>query len=114
MADIVMLKRNDLQPYIYAKAILHTNTAIDLTGATIVFSMRNLDTSSLTLSRVSAGVTLTASTSGEFQYQWQAGNTATTGTYVAEFEITPATGGKFTLPVNRDLRVIIVADEDST
>lgn len=114
MSDTFYIKRNDLQPYFYVKAIESTGTAIDLTGATIRFSMVNLSTNAIAINRQTAGVTITAAATGLFQYQWQSGDTATTGTYAPEFEITPGSGGKFTLPINRDSKIIIVADEDAT
>ena len=116
MADsIVNVKRNDLQPYIYIEALESTGTAISLpASSSILFSMRDYITNSLTLSRVSTGVTVTAATTGFFQYQWQSGETNTTGSFYGEFEITPASGGKFTLPVSRSLRINHIADEDAT
>lgn len=108
------LKRNDLQPYLYVQTIESTGTAIDLTNATIRATMRNLDTGVLKIDRQTAGVTITAASTGFLQYQWQSGDTNTTGAYTFEFEITPQSGGKFTLPVGKDLLVTVVADEDAT
>lgn len=114
MAFELKLKRNDLQPFIYCKAVDSSNTAIDLTGASVVFTMRDVESGVLKITRQSAGVTLTSASTGVFEYQWQSGDTDTTGSFVGEFEITPGSGGKFTLPVNKDLKIFIVADEDST
>ena len=116
MADkILTIKRNDLQPYIYVEALESTGTAIILpASSSILFSMRNYATNSLTLSRVSTGVTVTAATTGLIKYKWQAGETNTTVSFIGEFEITPSSGGKFTLPVNRSLRINMLADEDAT
>jgi len=115
------LKRNDLQPYLYARAVSATGSAISLVGATIVASMRNTalpaDTAtSLKINRQSTGVTTTAATTGLFQYNWQSGDTDSIGTFSFEFEITPSAGGKFTLPSKRGSEVYIVidADEDNT
>jgi len=91
-----------------------TGTVIDLNGATIRFTMKNIDTSSITVNRVTAGVTLTSATIGLFQYQWQSGDTNTTGSFSAEFEVTPSSGGKFTLPIKPDLRINIYPDLDIT
>lgn len=108
------LKRNDLQPYLYAQAIESTGTAIDLTGATVMATMRDVDVGTLKINRQSAGVNVTVASTGTFQYEWQSGDTNTTGTFSFEFEIAPASGGKFTLPVKHDLIITIVADEDAT
>lgn len=113
MPDDFYIKRNDLQPYYYARAQESTGAAIDLTGALIKFTMVNAESLSIVISTI-GGVTITAASTGLFHYQWATATTATTGTYHVEFEITPASGGKFTLPVKKTARVIIVADEDST
>ena len=118
MAYELTLKRNDLQPYLYLKAIESTGTVIDLTGATIRATMKRIDDGTLKINRQTAGVTITSATTGLFQYQWQSAtstsDTNTTGAYTFEFEITPGSGGKFTLPVNQTLRVNIIPDDDAT
>ncbi len=51
---------------------------------------------------------------GTFYYAWQSGDTDTLGRYDLEFEATPASGGKFTIPVTANAVVYIVADIDET
>ena len=108
------IKRNDLQPYLYVTMQSSTGTAIDLTGATIVATMKDIESGTLKINRQSAGVTATSASTGAVQYEWQSGDTDTTGNYHFEFEVTPASGGKFTLPTRKSLVVNIIADEDAT
>ena len=96
--DTLFLTRNDLQPYYLVGVTNSTGAIVDLTGATVRVTMRLENSTALTIDRSTAGLTVTGATSGEFQYQWQAGDTNSPGTFDIEFEITPASGGKFTLP----------------
>lgn len=100
MRDILNLKQHDLQPYYYFKVEDAYNEAVDLTGATIVCTMKNRSTGVLKINRQSAGIALADqdTDTGKAQYQWQSGDTDTVGNYIIEFEITPASGGKFTVP----------------
>lgn len=112
--DYFSIKRNDLQPYYYGKALSVTGTAIDLTGATIRCTMYEADAGTLKINRQTTGVTITSAASGLFHYQWQSGDTDTTGTYLIEFEVTPQSGGKFTLPYDNKNYVVITGDLDAT
>ncbi len=90
---------NDLQPYYYVQAKDAAGAVIDLTGATIVATMKNVVTDVVKINRQSTGITISTAASGLFHYAWQSGETDTGGIYYIEFEITPpASGGKFTLP----------------
>lgn len=98
------LKVNDREPY-YSFLVKdwRTNTRISLTGATIVCTMVDVSDNTVKINRQSAGILIAPdqdANKGEAQYQWQAGDTDTEGTYKIEFEITPAVGQKFTLPPN--------------
>lgn len=101
------IRLNDLQPYYYIQVKDSDDNVVDLTGATAVFSMRTVD-GTLKINRASA--TIPAGTSGYAHYVWQSGDTDTSGTYYIEFEITPSSGGKFTLPAY-DKAVVIIQDD---
>ena len=98
MADILYITQYDLQPYYYVTAQDQAGTAINLTGASIVCTMRNRRTREIVIDRQSAGISITGASTGQFEYRWQAGDTDLVGDYHIEFELTPTTGGKFTLP----------------
>lgn len=113
MADLLTIKRNDLQPYYYVTVTDDAGTAINLTGASIVCNMKGRRTGALKIDRQSAGISITTPASGQFEYRWQSGDTDTAGEYYIEFEITPTTGGKFTIPAkSSDAMVKIEEDLD--
>ena len=102
MAKLLNLIETDLQPYYYAK-VVDNNGGIDLSGASIVCSMKNLTDGTLKINRQSAGIVIDpdqVANIGQFKYEWQAGDTDTPDNYCIEFEITPAAGGKFTIPAS--------------
>jgi hypothetical protein len=92
------LTQHDLQPTYKVTVVDSSAVAIDLTSAVIRVNMRLEDSTALTLNRSTAGITITSATSGQFEYAWQVGDTDSTGTFDIEFEVTPNTGGKFTIP----------------
>lgn len=108
---VLKLRLNDLQPYYYASIVDSDGTAVSLSGATAVFSMRTVD-GTLKVNRQSA--TISDATNGYLHYVWQSGDTDTAGSYYIEFEITPASGGKFTVPAYDKAVVEIIDDLDAS
>jgi hypothetical protein len=107
---VFRMRRGDLQAYYYASVVDSDDVAVDLTGASAVFSMRSVD-GTLKIDRKAA--VITAATSGYLEYRWASGDTDTAGEYYIEFEITPSSGGKFTLPAY-DKAVVIITDDLDT
>lgn len=91
------LIQHDLQPYYYAKAKQADGTVINLTGASILCTMKAPGATSNKIDRRTTGIVITNAATGEFELRWQAGDTNTVGSYYLEFEVTPQSGGKFTL-----------------
>ncbi len=100
MIKSLYLVKNDLQPYYRVTVKDSDGNLIDLSGATIVATMKNTSAGTLKLNRQSAGIVIANQTTnkGEFEYRWQTNDTDTAGTYYIEFEVVPSSGGKFTLP----------------
>lgn len=84
---------------------------IDITGATVRFTLSTPDFVTKKVNRQLA--VITNSSLGDCEYRWQTGNTDTIGTYLAEFEVTPATSPKFTVPVKDKAVVVVVTDLDA-
>lgn len=110
------LSTNDIQPYYRVTVKDSDGALIDLTGASIVCTMKDSATGAVKINRQSAGIVIASQTTnkGEFEYRWQSGDTGTAGSYYIEFEVTPASGGKFTLPgpAEGPAQVIVVAGLD--
>jgi len=74
---------------------------IDLSGATINCTMKKPFTDTPKIDRQTAGIEIDpdqTNNKGEFQYNWQTGDTDTVGLFYISFEVNPVSGGKFTLP----------------
>lgn len=92
------IKRGDTSPALrYALP-----DSVDLTDATVVFNVRG------TLTRAPAQVARLSPPS--VQYEWQPGDTASSGLRPAEFEITFPGGAVETFPVGADLLIHIIDD----
>lgn len=105
MRDTFYLKKGDSSPsLIYAL----DPASVVLTGATVRFNMR-LSGGATKVSRAAA-VIVTATGTPTVQYNWQAVDTDTAGTYEAEFEVTYAGGAVETFPNSDFIRVQITGD----
>jgi hypothetical protein len=87
MATSVQLKQGDTAPLLTATLVGTDGvTPQPLTGATVTFSMKVTNTSTLIVTR---GVcTLVDAPNGKVKYAWLAADTATAGTFDGEFEVT--------------------------
>lgn len=112
MTAKLRLKRNDLQPYYYAQVKDAAGNPVDLTAAAIVCTMRATD-GTLKIERQSAGISITEAANGKFEYRWQSGDTDMAGKYFIEFEITPQSGGKFTVPADSSAVVLVTDSLDA-
>lgn len=113
MAGILRLKKKDLQPYYYAQVKDAGGNAVDLTGASIVCTLKDVEAGTLKIDRKSTGINVSDAAGGQFEYRWQSGDTDVVGKYFIEFEITPAAGGKFTVPVDSPAVVLITDSLDA-
>lgn len=106
MDDPFYIKEGDTSPalrYTLAPA------PIDLTGATVRFSMRTRGQITPLINRVAAQI-IAPATGGVVQYDWQTGDTATAGFYDAEFEVTYADASVETFPNYGVIPVLISGD----
>lgn len=103
-AEKLFMKTGDTYPS-YKIQLYDSNGAIDLTGATVSFSMKNSVNGTNKISNVSA--TITSPTTGDVTYYWAVTDTATAGLYNIEFKVTLASGGIFKVPTNSKAQVNI-------
>ena len=115
MIEPLKITVNDLQPKYFVQAKDAAGTVIDISGATIVCTMKEVTTGTIKINRQSTGITISDGTNGLFNYAWQSGDTDTLGIYYIEFEITPTSGGKYTLPMPFEGRaeVHIISSQDT-
>lgn len=100
------LKRGDTSPSLLSAILPAT---VDLTGATVRFSMRPKDGGAIKVNR-SAAVIVTPTGTPTVRYDWQAADTDTAGFFDAEFEVTYAGGAVETFPNDSFIRVAITGD----
>ncbi len=95
--DPLKITLNDLQPSYNVQLKDNAGTVINITGVSIKASLKNAKTGVLKIDR-SVDVTIQDAANGLFRYNWDAVDVDTLGIYYIEFEITPSSGGKFTVP----------------
>ena len=87
------IKQGDLRPYLKVQLVTLTEDGEvegpqDLTGATIVFSMRDKTTKEVIIETESSCRFLGDPTEGWVQYEMEPGDTDVIGSYLGEFEAT--------------------------
>ena len=102
------IKRNDDQPTLDVALRDDKNRPVDVTGASVVFHMRNTADDTTKIS--GASVTVLAASKGEVRYSWTTVNTNTAGNFEAEFQVTFSDGGVQTFPNDTYIDVIITED----
>ena len=101
------IKRNDTSPSMLATLQDADAADIDLTSASVRFHMWPISTQTVT---VDEAATVVTPLEGLVRYDWQAADTATIGSYQAEFEVTYADGAIETFPNDGYVRVEIIKD----
>lgn len=101
------IKQNDTSPNLRAILKDGDEVAVNLTGATIRFHMRTVGGETAV---VDADASIVTAESGIVQYIWDAADTATVGSYQAEFEVTFADTSVETFPNNGYIRIEITDD----
>lgn len=100
------IKQNDTAPSVEAVLKNSAGTAVDLTGATVNFHMKDLGGTVV----VDAAASVTDASGGTVQYDWDAADTDTAGTFYAEFEVEYPDGTIETFPNTGSVAVKIVKE----
>lgn len=101
------IKQNDTSPYMLATLKDANEVAVDISDATVRFHMRPIGSTTVT---VDAAAVIVDEDNGIVRYEWDAADTATVGSYQAEFEVTYIEGDIETFPNNGYIRVEIIDD----
>ena len=105
MATIKLVKDDSYPPLEFS--VIKDGAPVDLTGATIVFFMKNSSTGTV---KVNGGsCTTTDAANGKCRYTWGATDLDTAGDYVGEIQVTDSAGkiqtsySQFNLIIRADL-----------
>ena len=102
------LKQNDTAPSIRASLKDGSNSAVDLTSASVKFHMKTVF-GNTTKINASANI-ISPETNGVVQYNWTSNDTNTPGTFFGEFEVTHSDGTVETFPNNSFITVEVTED----
>ena len=109
MADPTFyIKQNDTRPELDIFLRDDKDRSINITGATVKFSMRNAATNVVKISL--ASVTTVSSTAGRVKYSFTASDTDTAGNFDGEFQVTFVGGQVETFPNDGYIKVIVTDD----
>jgi len=101
------IKQNDTSPALLATLQDADGNAVNVTGGSIRFHMRQIGSTTVVVDEAAVIVT---PLEGVVRYNWQAADTATIGSYQAEFEVTYADASIETFPNDGYIRVQIIDD----
>lgn len=101
---IFTLKEFDRQPVLSAILQFADGSALNLTGATVYFVMRDRHGNV----RAVGNATVTVPTAGKVEYQWQEGDTDVEGLYDAEFVVVYSNGLRQTVPSDSYLGIRVL------
>lgn len=100
------IKQNDTSPSVLATLKDATDTAVNLTAASVRIHMRDVAGSL----KIDSAVEIINAQNGVIRYDWLAADTDTAGTYYVEFEVTYTDGAIETFP-NTGKEVVIIQPE---
>tara|TARA_B100000963_G_scaffold137118_2_gene119339 strand:- start:3730 stop:4053 length:324 start_codon:yes stop_codon:yes gene_type:complete len=101
------IKKGDTAPFLTATLKDANGTAVDLTGATVVFNMADLDDN---LVVTNGSCTIVDEDTGRIRYNWVTTDTANDGVFRGEFTVTFASGVIETFPNSTYFRIKILDD----
>ena len=104
------IKQNDTSPTLSVVIADSDGTAIDLTGASVQFKRRAVNSSTL---KVNASASITNASNGAVSYTFSSSNTDTSGLFQGEFQVTFSGGAIETFPNAEYISINILDDLDS-
>ena len=102
------IKQNDTRPAIAANLTDANAAAVNLTGATVKFSMRVEPAGTVKVNAATA--TIDDAEAGQVSYNWTASDTNTADDYEAEFQVTFAGGAVQTFQGRNWIAVHVIDD----
>jgi len=102
------IKENDTRPAITANLTDANDATVNLTGATVKFSMRVDPAGTVKVNAL--GATIENAEAGQVSYAWTTDDTDAADDYEAEFEVTFAGGAVQTFPGRNWILVHVIDD----
>lgn len=102
-----LIKQGDRFPDLTTTVRDENGDAVDLTDATLTFSMRKARDPDTVVVDAAEAALVNDGAYGEISYAWGPDDTEEPGTYEAEFHITPQAGDKFRVPTDGYIAVVI-------
>lgn len=99
------IKQYNTIPSLEATLVDYLNQPVNLTAASVTFSMRSLDDPSLV---VGGDAVFVDRSGGIVAYEWDLGDTAVHGAFIGEFRVTFQDGSSETYPNSDYIRVHVV------
>ena len=84
----VIMKRGDVLPPITARILQANGEAVDLTAATVAFSMRGIGQDRTPVIDAESVTVLAPASAGRVRFNWPEGSTDAPGVYEGEFDVT--------------------------
>lgn len=103
----ILMKQGDRLPALNVTATTSGDIAYNLTGASVVFNMRNTQDGTVKVNRAAA--TLVDGAAGTLRYEWGANDLDTVGLFECEFECT-ISGKRLSVPSNGFILVRVLDD----
>lgn len=100
------IKQNDTSPSLEATLSDANLVPVNLTSATVMLHMKAIGGDVV----LDEQMTVTDAVGGVVQYDWQAGDTATVGTYYVEFEVTYSDASVEPFPNTGSLPLVITRE----
>jgi len=107
MATDFTIKEGDRLPEIICNLQDAIGNKVPLTGATVRFILVDKGTGTV---KVNAAATIVNALNGQVKYSWATGDTDTSGSYSAEWEVTFGDGRSETFPNFKNLNVKVFKD----
>jgi len=101
-----IIKQNDTSPSLEATLSDANLVPVDITAATVMLHMKAIGGVVV----LDQQMTITNSTGGVVQYDWQTGDTSDVGTYYVEFEVTYSDSSIETFPNTGNLPLVITRE----
>jgi hypothetical protein len=101
-----IIKQGDTGPSLAANLVTPSQQPADLSGASVLFHMRNAR--STTASVLTAAAVVVDAENGQVRYDWQTGDTDVAGDFEAEFQVTYADNTIETFPNSGYVNISII------